>query len=362
MFRIQDSVSPVPAPPEPTPVSSPVAPTAQRPQLWIAIAALGFAVCSISLSALLVRFSEREISAYATAFDRFWITTLVMGGWSGLRLWRDRQLARPDDAAPPQPNPLGLSNPSPSRLSQSGLLLAAGTCLAADLLLWAWSLTQTSVANATLLANLTPVFACMASWLLWNKCFDQRFLLGIAIATGGTCVLGLEDWHLAAFRLQGDLAALLAALCFSIYLLILERLQTNLRLDTIVLWSSAIAGILTVPFVFLSHAPFLPVSWQGWTAVIALALVCQVVGQGLLVYSLNRLSAEFVAIVLLLDPLLAALGAWMFFSERLSLLGWTAFLVILLGIYLASVSQSAIKSEAADSQAPPSSELEVYGS
>ena len=341
MLKIQESVSSVQPPTEATPqVSTPVPETTQRTQLWFAIAALGFAVFSISLSALLVRFSEREISAYATAFDRFWITTLIMGGWSGLRALRDRQQGRVGAVD------MDCSTQRQSRLSQSGLLIAAGTCLAADLLLWAWSLTQTSVANATLLANLTPVFACLGGWLIWNKCFDQRFLLGIAIATGGTFVLGLEDWHAAAFRLHGDLAALLAALCFSIYLLILEQLQASLRLDTIVLWSSAIAGVLTVPFVVLSHAPFLPVSWQGWTAVIALAVVCQVVGQGLLVYSLNRLSAEFVAIVLLLDPLLAALGAWMFFSERLSLLGWGAFLVILLGIYLASVSQSSVKSEA----------------
>ena len=41
--------------------------------------------------------------------------------------------------------------------------VAAGLFFAADLFVWHWSITYTSVANATLLANLAPIFVTVLS-------------------------------------------------------------------------------------------------------------------------------------------------------------------------------------------------------
>ena len=76
----------------------------------------------------------------------------------------------------------------------------------------------------------------------------------MAIAIGGIVALGLQDWHIASFKLHGDLAALLASLSFSIYLIVLERLESQLHLTTILLWSSAIAAGLTFPLVLFSSS------------------------------------------------------------------------------------------------------------
>jgi drug/metabolite transporter (DMT)-like permease len=90
--------------------------------------------------------------------------------------------------------------------------------------------------------------------------------------------------------------------------------------------------------VLLAGDRVFPYSWQGWLAVIALAVICQAFGQGLLIHSLGRLSSGFVALFLLLEPAIAAIIAWLLFSERLSLLNWLAFSVVLVGIYLAKSS------------------------
>ncbi len=308
-----------------------------RLQTSIAIATLIVAVVSIAISAILVRYSEQEISAYATIFNRLWITALVLVIWNGITTIRSHLYSSPP-----------LSPLSPLLCSQ---LLLAGICLAADLTLWAWALTQTSVASVSLMSNLTPIFSCLIGWLIWKKSFDAQFLIGMAIAIGGIVALGLQDWHIASFKLHGDLAALLASLSFSIYLIVLERLESQLHLTTILLWSSAIAAGLTFPLVLFSSEPLWPISWQGWLIIITLALICQIFGQGLLVYSLNQLSAEFVAIVLLLEPVLAAVAAWIIFAEKLSVFNCIAFSVILVGIGLASLSQSVLKTVAIPSPA-----------
>jgi drug/metabolite transporter (DMT)-like permease len=295
----------------------------------IAIAALVFALVSIASSAIFIRFSEEEISPWATVFNRFWITTVALGLWNGFFSLRCHLCADKPVKQEPYSGWVWVG------------LLAVGTFFCADLILWAWSLTQTSVANSTLLANLTPLFTTLGAWLVWGKRFDSRFLMGMCIAIGGAVGLGVGDLQLATGKVQGDIAALLAAVSFAVYLLILEKLQTRLNPITIIFWSSAIAGLLTLPLVLTNQASIFPSSWQGWMAVISLALICQVLGQGLLVYSLNHLSCEFVALFLLLDPVLAAIGAGAFFSERLGLSNWMAFAVVLLGMYLALTSQSA---------------------
>jgi drug/metabolite transporter (DMT)-like permease len=74
--------------------------------------------------------------------------------------------------------------------------------------------------------------------------------------------------------------------------------------------------------------------------------VSQVLGQGLITYSLNRLSSGVVALSYLLEPVLSALAAWVLFAETLSVFNLAAFMVVILGIYMAISSQSAVKEAA----------------
>ena len=111
----------------------------------------------------------------------------------------------------------------------------------------------------------------------------------------------------------------------------------------ILMWSSLIGAVIVLPILLITQDKIFPSSWQGWLAVISLAIICQAVGQGLVAYSLNKLSASFVALFLVLDPVLSAIEAWIIFSERLSFLSWMAFAIILLGIYITLYSKSIVK-------------------
>ncbi|OLP16748.1 EamA family transporter [Leptolyngbya sp. 'hensonii'] len=293
-----------------------------------AILALCIALVSIASAAIFIKLGEREISPYATAFNRFWITTLALTLWNGFK-----SITAPSELEESL-------EPNPYNGVVIGQLFLVGLFLSADLVLWAWSLTQTSVANATLFANLTPVFTCLIAWLVWGRRFERQFLIGMVIAIAGICAIGLGDFHLAPGKVQGDIAALLAAVSFSIYLLLLERLQLRLKNSAICFWSSGIATLVCLPIVLIDQNPVFPSSWQGWLTVICLSVVCQIIGQGLLIHSLNHLSAEFVALFLLLEPVLAALGAWAFFSENLSLFNLAAFGIVITGIYLALSSSA----------------------
>ncbi|NJS09382.1 MAG: DMT family transporter [Microcoleus sp. CSU_2_2] len=303
----------------------------QNPDSFWAIISLSAALLAVSLAAIFIRLSEREIGPNATVFNRLWMATVVFALWNGADAARRRM-----SGAEPEVR-------SNYTLSDLILLIAVGVVSSASLGFWAWSLTQTNVANSTVLRNLTPLFTTLGGWVLLGRRFDNRFLVGMAIALTGAIAIGLDDLQTAGDHLAGDITALLSAMFYAGNLLIAEHLRTKFPATTILMWRCFIGSILILPLVLLAGDRVFPYSWQGWLAVIALAVICQAFGQGLLIHSLGRLSSGFVALFLLLEPVITAIIAWMLFSERLSLFNWLAFSVVLVGIYVAKSSGYADK-------------------
>jgi len=325
----------------------------------LALASMVAAVCALSLAAIFIRLSEQELGPFATVFNRFWIAFMVAaGGQSLLRLVQflrqflpQRFPANPTLSSPS--NTLDRPNSPPQTLytrSDIILLILSGSLFWACIILWAISLLTTGVANSTILHNLTPIFTALGAWLLFNEQFDRRFLMGLALTVIGAIGLGLGDLELSSAGLQGDIAALLSAILSAANLMTIERLRHRYSTPTIITWSCAVGAILSLPLVLLWEDCLWPQSSSGWFAVIRLALVCQILGQGLQTFSLKSLSPSMVGVILLLDPVLAALVAWAIFAERLSLFNWLAFAMILMGIYLAKSSR---QGTAAPPLAPP---------
>ncbi|MGH7998319.1 MAG: DMT family transporter [Brasilonema sp.] len=296
-----------------------------------AIASLSIGLIAISFAANFIKLSEYELSPNSTIFNRLWIASVVLGLWKGLMTIRD-QLSQHKFRQPKSYTPQDV-----------GLLLGFGAFFAFSQLFWAWSLTQTSVAISTVLHNLTPMFTSLGAWLLFGRHYDCKFGVGMVIAIAGVTAIGLEDLQITSGKNTGDVAAVLSAVLVAMYVLVAEQLRTKLTATTILLWGSSVAAFVTFPVLLFTHDQFFPSSWKGWLSVIALALICQVLGQGLIAHSLSRLTSGFVATAFLLDPVLSSIEAWVIFSEQLSLSNWLAFITVLMGVYLAVSSQSIVK-------------------
>lgn len=285
------------------------------------------ALVALSLAAIFIRLGELDLGSNATVFNRLWISTLFFSVWNSIQYIKTQK--------EPDGNPERLQHNDWQGTQNIGLLMLMSITASISILLWAWSLTQTSVANSTALRNSTPIFTTLFGWLLLGRNFEPVFLIGIAIAFCGAVAIGIADFSFSMDQMVGDVAALLAAMFYSIYLLIIEKLRVQFSTATILLWRCAVGALFTLPFVLLAQEQIFPHTVSGWASVLALALVCQVLGQGLLAQSLNQLSSSFVATTLLLEPAIAAFIAWLLFSEQLTLLNGLAFCVILAGIYLA---------------------------
>ncbi|MBD2777761.1 DMT family transporter [Iningainema tapete] len=299
---------------------------------WIVNTALLSGLIAISFGAIFIRWSEDELSPIATVFNRFWLGSFFFGLWHcGLAIrhwWSGKPVQQ-----------------QPYTQKEILLLLGAGTFFAFSLVLVAWSLTQTSVAISTVLHNLAPIFTSLGVWLLFSVGFNSQFLIGMIVAIGGAIAIELDSLLLGAnTSILGDVAATVSAVFLAAYLLCVEQLRTKFTPMTIQLWICACATVVMFPIVVLSGDKFFPSTVGGWLVVISFSVVCQVLGHGLLIYSLKRFSSVVISLFHLLEPVLSGIFALAIFAEKLSFSDWIGFAFVLIGLYLAVSSQMDVNS------------------
>jgi drug/metabolite transporter (DMT)-like permease len=79
----------------------------------------------------------------------------------------------------------------------------------------------------------------------------------------------------------------------------------------------------------------LPRASSGWIALLALAWISQAMGQGLIAYALGHVPASFSALVILIEPLTAAILGWIWLGEALGVLQAIGGVIVLAGITVA---------------------------
>jgi drug/metabolite transporter (DMT)-like permease len=310
----------------------------------VSLAALFFALIPISLAPALTKLSEHEIGPNAVAFHRSWIAAVVFALLSTRESARDRKAV--SDVMVPEViagKSIDHIEKQPMTKKEVGLLLVTGTAATASLLLWTWSLSETGVANVALLSNLNPIFVGLAGYFLFGQKFDRRFVIGLVMAIAGAVAFELSEAQFSADQLQGDALAFISAIFIATYLILIEKLQGRFSTSTIMMWRCGITTIFLLPLLPFIEDRLLPQTQNGWLLIIFQALFCQVLGQGLLAYSLSKLSSGVVAITLLLEPIIASIFAWFIFGEQITLADWSCFVVVLGGVYLAQSSKAAVK-------------------
>lgn len=283
------------------------------------VAALVLGATGIGLAPILVRLSE--VGPVATAFYRLLIAQPII--WILLK----RERADSVEAAEP---------------TKSSLRLAAiaGLFFTADLSIWHWSLRLTTVANSTFVTNLTPFFVTIAAWLLYRERVTTRLMVGMLIAFTGGALMVAESVHLDPRFLIGDLLALLAAIFYSGYLLVVKRLRRGRSTWYVMAWT----GIFAAPTMFLvsviTHETMFPTTVMGWGVLPALAILSQLGGQGMIAYGLAHLSASVSAVLLMWQPVVAALLAWWILHEPLTPARAVGGVVIIVGILVGTWRRS----------------------
>ena len=298
---------------------SPEGSAAPRSDRALALAALLAGAVAIGASPLFVKVSEA--GPVSTAFWRVFLALPFLWAWT--LAVAPRSAARPE--AP----------------RERRLMVIAGLYFAGDLAVWHWSIVLTTVATATLLANLAPIFVTLAVWLLLRQRPALRFLSGLAMAVAGVALLVGGDIRVSRDVLLGDALGVLTAMFYAGYQLTVTRLRSTTATARIMAWSGVVTSAVLLPIALLSGEQLLPSTGGGWTKLFALALVAQVAGQSLIAYAVAHLPPRLSSVGLLLQPVMAALFAWVLLGETLGALQFAGALLVLVGIRIAHQAEAA---------------------
>lgn len=193
-------------------------------------------------------------------------------------------------------------------------LIIAGLFFAGDLASWHFGILKTKLANANLLANsasfLFPLYAFIIARTMPSRA--QGFAL--ALAAIGTALLMGRSYQLSPQTFIGDLLCLFAGICYVGYLVVIGQARSQLAQWPVIAWST-LAG--TLPLLFAAWLLGETIIPRDWTPLILLALLSQVIGQGLMVSVLGRLSPIVIGIGLLIQPVIAAVIGWRLYGEQL---------------------------------------------
>jgi drug/metabolite transporter (DMT)-like permease len=292
-----------------------------------AYAALGLGVVIVSSSSILTRYAQAAgASSLSIAAVRLVLAALVL-------------------------TPFALSR----RTGEIGALtrrdvllgLAAGGLLAAHFATWITSLAYTSVASSTALVTTNPIWIAVVSVVWFRERMRKGLIAAIGFALCGSALIFLAEGGGGGMQPDprlGDTLALIGSITVSGYLLIGRSLRRRLSLLAYIWVVYTGAALVLVTVALAAREPLWGFSATAWACMVAIALGPQLMGHTIFNWALKRVSATFIALAILGEPIGSAVFALILFGEGFSLLQIIGFALLLAGIYLGARSEQSASS------------------
>ncbi|WP_421787944.1 DMT family transporter [Hyphobacterium sp.] len=212
-------------------------------------------------------------------------------------------------------------------------LALPGLLFAGDLAFWHAGIKITSVANATFLANLQPVFVVLAAWLIFKERITRQFLLAAGLAVAGAALLSAGNLTVAPERWPGDALSIATAVWYAAYILAVRQARRFASTGTVIFFTVAVsAPILGLVALAFGEALW-PPSLTDWLILIGLALGVQIIGQGGVAFGLGRVPAPVASIIILIQPVVASIAGWWMFGEAFTPIHYAGAALVLAGVY-----------------------------
>lgn len=195
---------------------------------------------------------------------------------------------------------------------------------------------STTASQAGFLVSLTVIFVPILSIVLRNKP-QKRVFIGAGLAMVGIGLLTLSS----ELRIsQGDLLCIAAALFYATHIIVTGRWASQsdtIQLGIYQLGFTALFGIL---FSILFEKPTLPHTPQSWLAVLSLSILCSAIGFVVQTVAQKYTTPAHTSVIFSLEPVFAALFAFLLTGETLTLRGYIGAGLVLLSVLIAEIDLS----------------------
>ncbi|MDO5785728.1 MAG: DMT family transporter [Eubacteriales bacterium] len=177
------------------------------------------------------------------------------------------------------------------------------------------SLKYTRIASSTVLVDTEVLFVALVLLFFFREKIPKAGLLGIAVTMAGGIVIALGDTSGGTHIIYGDMMAILGALCSSVYTLIgrNQRKYLSTTVYTFLVYASAAVTLFLASVVTGQAMTGYPLSDFAYIA--AMVIFCTLLGHSIFSWGLKYISAAFISLVKLGEPVCATIMGIFLFSE-----------------------------------------------
>lgn len=286
-------------------------PLSARPGEVIAFLALCLGAVAMGVSPIFVRIAD--VGPFASAFWRVALAVPVLAIWAISEGGRGALVSA----------------------FRSRAIWLAGFFFSIDLFFWHLSILHTSIANATFLSSMAPIWVLLFSGLFIGEKVGRREAGGVIVCILGGAVLLGGSYTLDSSKLIGDIYGVGTSFGFGTYFLAVRAARREHSTGTVTFGATTVTALCLGIIAFAFEPKLLPSSLAGAATLAALAYISHIGGQGLLAFALGYLSAAFSSLVIFMEVIAAAALAFLVFGEAI---GWSQAaggLMILGGIWIA---------------------------
>ena len=240
------------------------------------------------------------------------------------------------------------------------LAVGSGIFLALHFATWITSLEYTTVVSSVVLVSTAPLWVALLSPITVKEPLTKLILVGMGLASVGVILVGISDvcsltggylicpsvsQFIRGQAFLGDILALIGAWMAAGYLLVGRKLRGGIGLIPYIFVVYGIAAAVLIMLVIGSGQSATGYPSQTYIWLILLALIPQLLGHSSFNWALGYLSAAFVSITLLGEPIGSAILAYILLDETPTLLKIIGAILILAGIFIASRGERSHKTK-----------------
>jgi drug/metabolite transporter (DMT)-like permease len=295
--------------------------------------AILFGILAVSTASIFIRYAQKEATSLVIAAWRLTIASVILIPIATSTHKRELTSLKRNDI---------------------WMALLSGFFLALHFATWITSLQYTTVASSVVLVSTIPLWVALLSPVTIHEPIRRAVLLGLILALAGGAIVGISDScsistsgftcpSLASFlhgqAFLGDILAVCGAIAGAGYLLIGRKLRAKMSLISYISLVYGMAAIVLIIIMFSARENPIGYSPMVYMWLVLLAVIPQLIGHSTFNWALGYLSAAYVSITLLGEPIGSTILAYLILNEKPTILKLMGGILILVGIYVASRSE-----------------------
>ena len=187
----------------------------------------------------------------------------------------------------------------------------------------------TSTSNAAFLVSLTVIFVPILTATITKKAPEIKVMVGVGFALLGVGLLTLNNQFIVNF---GDLLCIAGALLYATHIIVTEKLTKEVDSINLGIIQLGFTGALGLIFSLFLEMPRFPITAQEWLPVLVLSILCSAIGFIVQTVAQQHTTSTNTGLIFSLEPVFAALFAFLFLGEMFSTQGLLGAMLVLFGV------------------------------